>query len=74
MPKWLAWVIDRLSVLHREDQGQDLIEYALTVALLSLVVVAASGSLAIQISTGMSSVGEKFKKHADHGLHLGWYK
>jgi Flp pilus assembly pilin Flp len=74
MPKWLEWAQENLSALHRGNRGQDLIEYALTAALLSLMVVAASGTVAVQISMGMSSVAVKFKKHADRGLHLGWYK
>lgn len=74
MLKWLRWFKGHLTVLHHHDRAQDMIEYALITAMLSLMVVAVSGSVAIQIATGFSNVGEKFKKHADHGLHLGWYK
>jgi Flp pilus assembly pilin Flp len=74
MPKWAHWLKGHLSGLHRSERAQDLIEYAMIAAMLSLMVVAASGSVAFQISTGFSNLGEKFKKHMDNGLHLGWYK
>jgi len=74
MLKLLRWFKGHLAVLHHHDRAQDLIEYALVAAMLSMMVVAASGSVAIQIATGFSNVGEKFKRHVDNGLHLGWYK
>lgn len=74
MRRFLRWFKGHLAVLHRHERAQDLIEYALIAAMLSLMVVAASGSVAIQIATGFSNVGEKMKRHVDHGLHLGWYK
>ena len=74
MLRLLRWFKGHLAVLHQHDRAQDLIEYALIAAMISLMVVAASGSVAIQIATGFSNVGEKFKRHADRGLHLGWYK
>jgi len=74
MLKLRRWFKGHLSALHHGDQAQDMIEYALVAAMLSLMVVAVSGSVAFQIATSASNVGEKFKKHVDHGLHLGWYK
>ena len=74
MLKRLQWLKARLSALHRGERAQDLIEYALIGAMVSLMVVAAAGSLAVQIEVGMSHVGKKFKDHVDNGLHKGWYK
>jgi len=74
MLKLLRWFKGHLAALHHHERAQDLIEYALVAAMLSLMVVAASGSVAVQVATGFSNVGEKFKKHVDNGLHLGWYK
>ena len=44
-----------LERLWREDDGQDLIEYGLLVALIALASVGASGSLATAISQVFSS-------------------
>ena len=44
-----------LARLWREDEGQDLIEYGLLVALLALSAIAALGPLAAAISTVFSS-------------------
>jgi Flp pilus assembly pilin Flp len=41
----------------REDHGQDLIEYALTAALIALATTAGMGSVANAINTAFSSVG-----------------
>ena len=74
MLKLLRWFKEHVAALHHQDRAQDMIEYALVAAMLSLMVVAVSGSVAIQIATGFSNVGEKMKKHVDNGLHLGWNK
>lgn len=70
----LQAIKERLSALHQGERAQDLIEYALIAAMISFMVVAAAGSVAVQIEVGISSVGKKFKDHVDHGLHKGWYK
>ncbi|MGH6628214.1 MAG: Flp family type IVb pilin [Burkholderiales bacterium] len=74
MSKGLQWLKERLSALHGGERAQDLIEYALIAAMVSFMVVAVSGSVAYQISTGATNVGKKFKTHVDRGLHKGWYK
>ncbi len=48
-----------LVVLHREDSGQDLIEYALLAALLALGAVAGMDYVALKINTAFSLVGNK---------------
>ncbi|MFB3920669.1 MAG: Flp family type IVb pilin [Terriglobia bacterium] len=70
----MRWLREHLALLHRHERAQDLVEYALIAAMVSLMVVSASGSIALQVTTSISNVGQKFKKHADKGLHLGWYK
>jgi Flp pilus assembly pilin Flp len=43
----------------REDNGQDLIEYALTAALIAVACVASMSTLAASISTGFANIGTK---------------
>jgi len=64
----------RFRRLRREDLGQDLIEYALLVALIGLMATAVVAPVAQALNTGVSKVNKKFKEHVDHGLHKGWYK
>ena len=52
-------ILQRLIQLHREDSGQDLIEYALIAALIALSAVAGMGSVAKALNDIFSSVGEK---------------
>lgn len=46
-----------LSSLHREESGQDLVEYALVVALIALAATAGMSSLASGINTAFSTLG-----------------
>lgn len=43
----------------RDDNGQDLVEYALVVALIALAATAGMKTLATNISTAFTSVGTK---------------
>jgi pilus assembly protein Flp/PilA len=43
----------------REDQGQDLIEYALVVALIALAATAGMRTVATDINTAFTSIGTK---------------
>lgn len=45
--------------LHREDSGQDLIEYALIAALIALAATFGMGSVAKAINEAFSSIGAK---------------
>ena len=47
-----------LNRLWMEDQGQDLIEYALLIALIALAAVVGMGSLATSINTEFSNLGQ----------------
>ena len=52
-----------LAQLHREDSGQDMIEYALIAALIALAAVFGMGSVAKAINDAFSSIGEKLKSY-----------
>ncbi len=59
MLKWGSQVKNALVALHRENSGQDLIEYALIAALIALGVVAGMGYVASKINITFSLVGNK---------------
>ncbi len=46
-----------LKRLHKEESGQDLIEYALIAATISLVCVAGMGALATAINAEFTAIG-----------------
>ena len=54
-------IITRLSVriqsLTRAEEGQDLVEYALVVALIGFAAVAGMGTLANDINSAFSNIG-----------------
>lgn len=54
---------ESLVRLHREDSGQDLIEYALIAALIALAATFGMGSVAKAINDAFSSIGEKLKSY-----------
>jgi pilus assembly protein Flp/PilA len=45
-----------LTIILREDEGQDLVEYALTVALIAFGAVAAMQGLATEINTAFNII------------------
>ena len=45
----MAWTIEMLRSLRRKDEGQDLLEYALLVALIALVCVGAVAAAGVQV-------------------------
>jgi pilus assembly protein Flp/PilA len=47
--------------LHREESGQDLLEYALVLAAVLVAVVAGSQSLAGDISTALTTLNTKIQ-------------
>ncbi len=59
MEKCLLRFRKLLAVLHREESGQDLIEYALIAALIALGAVAGMGYVASKINEAFSVVGNK---------------
>ena len=54
---------ETLVALHREDSGQDLIEYALIAALIALAATAGMSTVASAINDAFSSIGEKLKSY-----------
>lgn len=48
-----------LKLLHKEESGQDLIEYALIAALIAVSCIAAMGTLATAIQNELTNVGNK---------------
>ena len=53
-----------LTLLHREESGQDLIEYALIAALIALAATVGMGSVAKAINVAFSSIGAKLTSYA----------
>ena len=64
MKKWMAGAKSVLVGLHREDSGQDLIEYALIAALIALAATVGMGSVATAVNTAFSSIGAKLTNYA----------
>jgi pilus assembly protein Flp/PilA len=54
---YIRLVIARLLNVASKEDGQDLIEYALMVALIALAVTAGMHSLATAINNGFSTLG-----------------
>ena len=52
----LKWLIAQVQSL-RDDRGQDLIEYALVVALIAFAATAGMSSVAGKINTAFSGIG-----------------
>ena len=48
-----------LANLHKEETGQDLIEYALVVALIAFAAIVGMGNLANGINSAFSKIGSK---------------
>jgi pilus assembly protein Flp/PilA len=55
-PEEAMELITRLQSLVRDDAGQDLLEYALLVALIALVAVAAVAAAGVQVSAIFTSI------------------
>jgi len=52
-------ILRTLNALHKDESGQDLIEYALVAALIAFGAVTAMNSLAGNINTTFSKIGSK---------------
>jgi pilus assembly protein Flp/PilA len=50
---------ETLVALHREDSGQDLIEYALIAALIALAATIGMSTVASSINAAFSNIGSK---------------
>jgi pilus assembly protein Flp/PilA len=52
-------VISRLKTFHKDESGQDLIEYALVVALIAFAAIAGMNFVASEINVAFSKIGNK---------------
>jgi pilus assembly protein Flp/PilA len=52
-----SFVISALARLHRDDEGQGLVEYLLILALVAFAATAGMGSLASGLNSAFSQVG-----------------
>jgi len=57
------WFKDVLVELHREESGQDLIEYALIAALIALAATVGMGVVATAINDAFSAIGAKLSSY-----------
>ncbi len=57
MSNWILRMKKAFVSLHREDEGQDLIEYALLAALIALGAIAGMGYIASMINKAFSNIG-----------------
>jgi pilus assembly protein Flp/PilA len=55
-PKGLAWKLNRKAAVLLDESGQDLIEYALVVALVAFGATAGMSNLAVGINTAFSNI------------------
>jgi pilus assembly protein Flp/PilA len=53
--------LEFVKSLHREESGQDLLEYALVLAAVLVAVVAGSQSLASDIATALTTLNAKIQ-------------
>ena len=60
-------LITRMRTLMRDDSGQDLLEYALLVALIALVAVAAVKSSGQAVNSIFSTVASQLQNAAQAG-------
>jgi pilus assembly protein Flp/PilA len=59
MKTWMSQAKRTLADLHREDSGQDLIEYALIAALIALAAIVTMKSLGNSINAAFSTIGAR---------------
>jgi pilus assembly protein Flp/PilA len=52
-------LLNHVNAFLRDDEGQDLIEYALLVALISLVAVAALSAAGVQVNTIFTNIRDR---------------
>lgn len=51
--------VSKLRQLHRDESGQDLIEYALVAALIAFAAIAGMNYVAAEINVAFSKIGNK---------------
>jgi pilus assembly protein Flp/PilA len=55
----MKYLVEIFSGLHRDESGQDLIEYALVAALIAFAAIAGMGYVANEINSAFSLIGNK---------------
>jgi len=60
----MSRTLRRVVALHQEDTGQDLVEYALVLALIGLAAAVGMGSLAASINAAFSKVGSILTRYS----------
>jgi pilus assembly protein Flp/PilA len=55
----LTQLVLQVRELHRDESGQDLIEYALVVALIAFAAIAGMNFVASEINVAFSKIGNK---------------
>ncbi len=55
----MSRMLEAFSRLHKDESGQDLIEYALIAALIAFAAIAGMNSLASQINVAFSKIGSE---------------
>jgi pilus assembly protein Flp/PilA len=53
----MSFVLNTLVRLHRDEEGQGLVEYLLILALVAFAATAGMGSLASYLNTAFSNIG-----------------
>ena len=59
----MTFVLNLLSRLHKEEEGQGLVEYLLILALVAFAATAGMGSLASYLNLAFSSIGSLLNKY-----------
>lgn len=59
MRGWISNMKEVLVTLHREDSGQDLIEYALVAALIALAAIVGMSTVANAINEAFLSISSR---------------
>ena len=61
--------VQMLQSRFLSEEGQDLIEYALVVALIALAAVAGMSSVATNISNAFTNIGTKLSTYTTRSMH-----
>jgi pilus assembly protein Flp/PilA len=59
----LTFVLSSLANLHRDEEGQGLVEYLLILALVAFAAVAGMNSLASYLNVAFSAIGSLVNKY-----------
>jgi len=63
MSNWLVALKEAAVAVHRDESGQDLIEYALVAALIALAAIVGMSTVANAINAAFIAVGAKLGQY-----------